>query len=158
MLATPAQNRGASLEQNRSIAGIVSNSGSAQRARITAQAWDLRLQQPSEMVHGSPVLVSLGHPIPDLNRPRSFTAKQPLPLGGVGNLDQHGGRAGLSAFVGGRSGNMKLPNGRHSFTSQHPDGEVLSKDLARHAPVPGYFMTVPTFLVVSLAEVPAHNL
>src|SRR5437879_3379798 len=106
----------------------------SQRARIAAQAWNLRLQQPTEMVHGSPVLVFLRYPMQDLNRYRllSFTADQPLPLGGIGNLDQQRGRAGLSTFVGGRCRNMKLPNGRHSFTSQYPDGKLLSKDLARH--------------------------
>src|SRR3954452_5879051 len=70
----------------------------------------------------------------ELNRPRPrvLKTKQPLPLGGIGNLDQHRGRARLSTPVGGRSRDIQFPNRRYSFTSQHPDGEFSSKDLAGH--------------------------
>src|SRR5258707_988532 len=54
-------------------------------------------------------------------------------LGGVGNLDQHRSHAGSLTLVCFRSLNMKVPDGRNSFTSQHTDGELLSKDLAGHA-------------------------
>src|SRR5438270_12266602 len=110
-----------------------------QRKRIAAQARDLCFQQPTEMVHGSPALAFLGYPMPELNRPRPrvFKTKQPLPLGGIGNLDQHRGRARLSTPVGGRSRDIQFPNRRYSFTSQHPDGEFSSKDLARHGVRPG---------------------
>src|SRR6266566_2678152 len=105
-------------------------------------------------------LLSCGSPMRKLNRPRPspFAAEQPLPLGGVGNLDQHRGHAGLSTSVGGRSRNMKFPNGRHSFTSQHPNGELLSKDLARHASEPAMLHDSTHPLTASSAGIPLATL
>jgi hypothetical protein len=47
---------------------------------------------------------------------------------------------------------MKFPNGRHSFTGQHLNGELLSEDLARHGSEPA--MRHDNTLVASLAGIP----
>ena len=132
---------------------IVSANVPGQRKRIAAQAGDLCFQQPTEMVHGSPALAFLRYPMRELNRPRPrlFKTKQPFPLGGIGNLDQHRGRARLPTPVGGSGRYIQFPNSRYSSTSQHPDGELSSKDLACHASDPALLHDSTCPLIVSLA-------
>src|SRR5258708_1955059 len=112
------------------------------------------------MIHASPSLAFLRHPMRDLSPPPShpFAAKQPLPVDGMGDLHQHSGHAGLSALVGSRSPYMKFPNGRHSFTGQHPNGELLSEDLARHGSEPAMCHDKYPPLGRELGGDTAHNL
>ena len=74
----------------------------------------------------------IGSRLRDLNRPHS--GPSPLPFRSVRNLDQHRGHAVSSKLVSARCSNMKFPDDRHSFTSQHPKGEPSSKGLSGHVP------------------------